>query len=145
MGLIGKAYILPDAAKEEEIRGFLNLFYAVFAGVILIALLTVGIYYCFAAVPLLYFWYWLSLKRMLRGVQTLKFEEASKAWASTFDLATLWFLAVASFLFVAGCVFLLFQFPSDWFIVLVCIIGVLIFGAAGFAFGCAIKVKQKEE
>ncbi len=144
-GLLGKVYILPDPAKKEEIRRFLNLFYAVSMVLVLITLITVDLYYSAAWLPLLFFWYWLSMHRMLRGSQTLKFAEACKHWASSFDLISLLFFAAASTLFVVGSVFVLLRFPSDWFAVLIGIIGVLFFGAGGFVFVHMIKAKKKEE
>jgi hypothetical protein len=142
-GVLGKGFILPNSDKKQEIRRFVKLYYVVSLPLVLLTGITVGWLYSFALVPPLILWYWLRVNRLLASVSTttekLKIGEAYRSSARSHNLSTLWFLEVASLLFVVSGIFILFISPHNWFAGLM---SVIFFGACALAIGYMINAKK---
>ena len=131
-GVLGKAYILPNKQKENEIKSFVMLFHKVSLlcvigiGVVFNWLLTIVI-----AIPL-FIWFLVKTNSLTKDLGTstekLTFKESYANSARNYSTGTLWFMLVSSLLFVLGSAFIIVRSRNSTDI-LMGAIGILFFGA----------------
>lgn len=145
MGVLGKGYILPDAAREAQIRGFLKKYYALIFVFVLVGILVRPLFlWSIAGLLGLCIWFFWIKQRLLKdctiSTDKLAAKEAYGNAAKGMPLWLLWLFAAVSALAVLMGVMLLINGKA-----LLGIFFIVLFGACTFAYGYMIRAKKRQQ
>jgi hypothetical protein len=108
-GVGGKGHLLPDQAKAQQVRKFLQLYYVASFAAIVIASVALGWLGTFALAPVLSLCYVLATRRLLRGLETttasLTLAESFTGSSREHKAVTLAILLIGSAFFGVGGLF----------------------------------------
>ena len=140
-GAWGKGRLIADADSAEQLKKFIGRFYMVALGMTLVIGVTVGYVWAFIAMPFVMLWYFRGIKKFLKDAPfsdaKLSNRESMQNAASGMNKYLIWFLLLASLLFVAASVFLVTE-TGDLFLGL----GGVFFAVCGFVFVFMLRSKK---
>ena len=145
-GVLGKGYVLPDAARETAIKNMVILFYQIFFGMFFVHLFLLKNALIFAVlVILLVIWFLLKSQQLTKDCpksdEKLTLKEGYTSSAKAHNIWILYILLTVSVLFTLGAIALLFSGKT----LVLGIIGAVLFGASSAAIYYMIQVKNKQE
>lgn len=142
-GVFGKGYVLPDEARESGMRRFLKTYtITVIAAFAITAAFGLG--WLIAALVGAMAWFFLAVKRMLKGcpvsAEKMTFRESYSNAGRSHNAVTLWVLLLISLFFTFIGFFLAWRgYPAPQSAVMG--LAGLIFGALSAAYVYMLKVK----
>ena len=144
-GVLGKGYVLPDAARETTIKNMVILFYQLFLGLFFVHLFVLKNILIFAILTLILIAWFLFKSRQLtkdcpKSDEKLTLKEGYTNSAKAHNKTVLWILLVVAVIATLGGIALLFS--SKLF--LMGLIMTLLFGASSVAIYYMIQVKNKQ-
>ena len=141
-GVFGKGRLIGDADRADQLKKFIVRFYMVSLGMSLVMGATVGYIWTIFAFPFAMLWYFQGIKKFLKDAPfsdaKLSNRESMQNAASGMNKYLIWFLLLASLLFVAASVFLVTE-TGDLFLGL----GGVFFAVCGFVFVFMLRSKKK--
>lgn len=103
-GVFGKGFVLDSPRKKEEIRQFIKFHTIASLSLFLFTAFTFNGFYAFGLLPVLYFWYWYRMNRLLDSLETTSekggIREGYRVSAQSYDVGVLWFYEVSFVLLV---------------------------------------------
>lgn len=170
-GVLGKGYILPDAAKKQEIRKKLKVFYIIFLPTIILinplfcwfvfsnqvpwwaALLIFLVYLC-GGTSITYFIMHRWVKGLMPAAEKLTLAEAYKNSARSNNIVVLWILEIMAIIFLLMTVIGLLKMISDYsaifrsgyplgaIMLIIVMISIPLWGGCAYVFGYMIHMKR---
>ena len=145
-GVLGKGYVLPDAARETAIKNMVILFYQIFLGMFFVHLFLLKNALIFAVLVFaLVIWFLLKSQQLTKDCpksqEKLTLKEGYTNSAKAHNKTVLWILFGVSVLFTLGAIALLFSGKT----LVLGIFGAVLFGASSTAIYYMIQVKNKQE
>ena len=143
-GVLGKGYVLPDAARETVIKNMVILFYQIFLGLFFVHLFLLKSVPVFAlSVVALVIWFLIKSHQLTKDCpksdEKLTLKESYTYSAKAHNKWMLWILLVVSIFFtLAGIAFLQSGKIS------IGLMMTIVFGACTTAIGYMIKVKNQQ-
>lgn len=143
-GLCGKGRILPDKDSKNDLRMFLKRYYQVSLTSMLVALLTLGLFWSLliATCYLVPFYYVIlnKVRNFPVSEMTLNISDSMKNSAQSHNRFTLCVLLIVCILFVLASVLIIIINPQFW---LLSVSGIVFFGLSGQIFCKMIRFKDK--
>ena len=143
-GVLGKGYVLPDAQTEQRTRKFLKIYYMVSLPLVVIIVDTVsfyGFYYALALIPVVLLVYGVSAlsltRRLLATGERLRLTESLANSGRAHSRMILWFLFIASIVFVIGGIDAMILDRE----VGMGLLSILFFGACGTIIGYMLRTR----
>ena len=141
-GAWGKGRLIADADSAEQLKKFVGRFIVIALAVPFIVGQTVGYIWSFIAFPFFMLWYHQGIKKFLKDAPysdaKLSTHESMQNVASGMNKYLIWFLLLASLLFVAASLFAFIE-TGDLSLGL----GGVLFGVCGFVFVFMLRSKKK--
>jgi hypothetical protein len=139
----GSGYVLSDDSKKEEVRKFVSLWYKISLPVLFGIGVGIGWIFALPLLPLVFFWYYFTTARLLRGLPTtstrLTLRESYTSSAKSHTAASLRFLLALSIAFVLAGLLVLLVKREEWIIGLA---SILFFGLCAIGIGYMMKLKN---